>query len=296
MLHVIHANAASILYIHGRVSAEGQVLAEGQGTPYDQMLINDSGSTGLTMFKALVESQGHTIVQFRDNLVTLNSSFLNNYDVVIFGLHQKMWSSTEKAALDTWLNAGGGMFIYSDSASGGRFNIVGAQNPVGRDVTNNLIQQYGMRVTVDQANGVPNESISNSASIASIRGLVLQGEGVSPIAVPADNSMVEILSPFTFSRVRFDGDNPFNNPTYAALALRPVGDGHIIVMFDRQPMWNNGPGSDIERRDNQAILRELMNFLAERPTAPPPPPPSPPTGVGDTSSFPPVINLLLDES
>lgn len=131
------AQSASIAYIHGRVSDDGEVLDEGVGSPYDQMLLTDSGDTGLSQFKQLVESQGHSIAQFRDKGLSLDASFLDQYDVVIFGLHQEIWSSAEKSALDGWLQAGGGMLIYSDSASGGRFSIVGAQNPVGQTVTNN---------------------------------------------------------------------------------------------------------------------------------------------------------------
>lgn len=279
--------AGSIAYIHGRVAANGDVLAEGQGNPYDQMLITDSGNTGLSKFKTLVESQGHTIVQFRDTLVNLNAAFLNSYDLVIFGLHQKIWSSTEKAALGNWLDAGGGMFIYSDSASGGRFSIVGPQNPVGQTVTNNLIAQYDMQVTVDQADGVPRENATNSTSIASIRGLTIEGEGVSPIAVAPSNTTVEILIPYT-RKVNKRQGLTITNPNFASLVLRPVGQGHIVVMFDRQPMWNNGPGSDIEEEDNTVILREVVNFLAERQV------PLPPSG--DTKTLAPVIDLLLDES
>lgn len=295
MVNIISAQAASIAYIHGRVSQDGTILNEGQGTPYDQMLLNDSGNTGLSQFKTMVEGQGHSIAQFRDRNVNLNTTFLNNYDVVIFGLHQKIWSSDEKAALDIWLQAGGGMFIYSDSASGGRFNIVGAQNPVGQNVTNNLIAQYGMQVTVDQADGVPREVANNSASITDIRGLTLEGEGVSPVAISPSNSTVEVL--ISYSRnVNKRQNLTINNPVFAALALRPVGQGHIVVMFDRQPMWNNGPGSDINEQDNRSILREMINFLALRSvTQPPALPPSRPRE-GDAKSVPAILPLLLDDS
>jgi hypothetical protein len=259
------AQSASIAYIHGRVTEDGEVLDEGVGSPYDQMLLTDSGNTGLSQFKQLLESQGHLITQFRDKGLSLNASFLGQFDLVIFGLHQEIWSSSEKSALDTWLQAGGGMLIYSDSASGGRFSIVGAQNPVGQTVTNNLIAPYGMQVTVDQADGTTSSQAFRSTSIVGIRDLILEGEGVSPVAISPNNSLVEILIPYT-RNVNRRQNLTINNPNFAALALRPVGDGHIAVMFDRQPMWNNGPGSDINERDNLDILREAINFLAKRPT------------------------------
>jgi len=259
--------AANVAYIYGDVAANGDVPS-GAAEPYDQMLLDDSGRTGLTQFKALVESQGHTISQFYDQQTNLNSAFLADKDVVIFGLHQKIWSRDEKAALNTWLQAGGGMFIYSDSASGGRFNLVGAQNPVGQNVTNNLIAAYGMQVTVDQADGTTGHTATSNASIIALRDRTLEGEGVSPVAISPSNNQVEILIPYD-RRVRQRQGLTITNPEFAALALRPVGQGHVAVMFDRQPMWNSGPGSDIGMRDNEFILRTMVNFLAQRPSAPP---------------------------
>lgn len=283
-LDASHSMAASIAYIHGDVSADGTApssAAEPPAGPYDQMLLDDSGSTGLSIFMSLVESQGHTIAQYYDADTDLTASFLSSFDVVIFGLHQKLWSSSEKAILDDWLQAGGGVLIYSDSASGGCFCEVGAQNPVGQTVTNNIIAQYGMQVTVDQANGV-RQAIAGSSSYGFLStGLVLEGEGVSPVAV-GNASNVEILIPFTGS-IPHEQNITIANPTYAALAISAVGQGHISVMFDRQPMWNNGAGSDIEEEDNTEILRRLIDFLAIRPSPPPVEP--------DDNDFTPFFNV-----
>lgn len=298
--------AGSIAYIHGRVADNGVVLAEGVGTPFDQMLIDDSGKTGLTLFASFVRGDGHTITQFRDSSTNLNSTFLNNYDVVIFGLHQKMWSSTEKTALDIWIRAGGGLFIYSDSASGGssRNSAVSAQNATGQSVTNNLISQYGMEVTVDQADGVVTQTVKSNTSISAIDGLSFQGEGVSPIAVAQNNSNVEILISLERNQSPLvkHTDNisiePASERVYAALALRPLDAGNIIVMFDRQPIWNNGAGSDIEKEDNSTILREVVNFLAAPSTTVTPTPIVPPTPSQPRNRsiiIAPVLPILLDD-
>lgn len=285
------AYSATVAYIHGDVAPDGTVPS-GVQMPYDQMLLDDSGNTGLSMFKVLVETQGHTIDQFYDQQTELNSGFLNNKDVLIFGLHQKIWSTAEKAALDVWLNNGGGMFIYSDSASGGFFRIVGAQNPVGQTVTNNLIASYGMQITVDQADGTTDQLASPTASITEIRGRRLEGEGVSPVAISPSNSQAEILIPYTRS-VNRQQNIAIANPVFAALAIRSVGDGHIAVMFDRQPMWNAGPGSDISKQDNEFILQAMINFLAQRPISPPPMPPVPPTS--GQAILAPLLPILLDD-
>lgn len=107
---------------------------------------------------------------------------------------------------------------------------------------------------------------SGNSNTPVVGNLILEGEGVSPVAVDP-NSSVQILIPYktnvvsgnpTTSR---DENITINNPTYAALANAPVGQGNVMVMFDRQPMWNNGPGSDIEERDNSQILLNIMEFL-----------------------------------
>ncbi|MEM7561426.1 MAG: hypothetical protein AAF353_00110 [Pseudomonadota bacterium] len=279
----VTANAANVLYIHGDVAADGTVPS-GSAAPYDQMLLDDTGSTGLSQFRTMVQSQGHSIIQRYDRTTTLTAGLLAGYSVVIFGLHQKSWSGSERSALDSWLRNGGGMLIYSDSASGGRFNIVGAQNTVGQTVTNNLIAPYGLQVTVDQADGVRTMPSSSSHPIVS-GGLTLEGEGVSPIAVDQSDSSANILVPYTRNVNRTENIT-ITNPQWGALVLKPIGAGHISVMFDRQPMWNNGPGSDINEEDNREILRRLINFLAEAPNSEPSPD-------GDGVGVVPSISVLL---
>lgn len=294
------ANGASIAYIHGRVANNGAILDEGVGDPYDQMLITDSGSTGLSRFRTLVENQGHTIQQFRDLGLNFSSAFANQFDVIIFGLHQRIWSATDKQVLDQWLQAGGGMFIYSDSASGGFFREVGAQNPVGQTVTNNLIATYGMQVTVDQADGTTPQTANQNTSISGINGLILEGEGVSPVAISPNDSSIEVLVPYSRDRspeVRHQQNLTIEPRIFASMALKPVGQGHVIAMFDRQPMWNNGPGSSIQRRNNGKILREVINFLAQ-PAGSDPTPLTPSPAIprsGDAINIVPILPLLLGD-
>ena len=283
--------AGDLAYIHGRVADDGTILDEGEGVPYDPMLLDDAGNRGLSEFKAMVEADNHSITAYRDKDTLLTPAFLNGLDVVIFGLHQKIWSASEKAALDSWLNAGGGMLIYSDSASGGDFRVVGAHNPVGQTVTNNLIGQYGMQVTVDQADGTTAQTATANASIPGVAAKLLEGEGVSPVAIPPNSTNVEILIPYDRAVNKRQGLS-ISNPVFASLAMRGVGNGHIVVMFDRQPMWNNGPGSDIDKRDNRAILQSVINFLASPAVTVPPGPPRPPQ---DPKSAMPGIILLLND-
>ena len=294
--------AGRIAYIYGDIAADG-TIPSGSAEPYDQMLITDTGNTGLSQFRTLVESQGHSINQFYDQTTSLTTAFLSNFDAIIFGLHQKLWSNSEKNNLDIWLRNGGGMLIYSDSASGGLFSIVGGQNDVGQRVTNNLIAQYGMQVTVDQANGVKAYRASSSPTNTLMSGRpILEGGGVSPVATSVGDG-IEILIPYqNSSENRVSGNADINhlqnvtisNPNFAALALRPLGNGNIMVMFDRQPMWNNGPGSDINERDNREILRRIMNFLAQSATSPTTPPTPPSNNSNNDATINGALLLLTD--
>ncbi|MEM9160184.1 MAG: hypothetical protein AAGB46_14160, partial [Verrucomicrobiota bacterium] len=259
-----------IAYIHGDVSEAGTVPS-GNAEPYDQMLLTDSGNTGLSQFRELVEGEGYSIEQLYDQTITLDTNLLADFDVVIFGLHQKIWTSQEKNVLDQWIRSGGGVLIYSDSASGGKFNVVGAQNTVGQSVTNNLIGRYGMEVTVDQANGVRAYRAGPGASHVIVADRpVIEGEGVSPVAVDPKGPAIRLIPyennpDYTVSgnaNIPHQQNLTIPNPEFAALALAKVESGNVIAMFDRQPMWNNGPGSDIEKRDNQVILSRIIRYLA----------------------------------
>ncbi|MGF1452054.1 MAG: DUF4350 domain-containing protein [Opitutales bacterium] len=257
-----------VAYIHGDVGADGSVPSGGD--PFHQMLLTDTGPRGASQFRDLIEAQGYSIEQLYDQATTLDAAFLSDFDVIVFSLHQKIWSEAETAALDTWLREGGGILVYSDSASGGNFSQVGIDNPVGQNVFNNLVSDYGLEVTVDQGGGtrayVPDASASHPILLGQPE---LEGEGVSVVAVDPDSD-AEVLIPFAPEN-RISGNGDFvpsddgisiSNPLWAALALAPVGEGNVVALFDRQPVWNSGIGSNINQRDNREILRRIVRFLA----------------------------------
>jgi hypothetical protein len=258
-----------VAYIHGDVAGDG-TIPSGAAAPYDQMLLADTGNKGCSQFKAMIEAEGYTITQFYDQTNTLNAAFLEKYDAIVFGLHQKIWSAGEKAALDSWIRKGGGILMYSDSAAGGHYGTVGISNPTGQNAVNNILTQYGMEVTVDQGGGTrayipdalsPNPVIWDQP--------VFEGEGVSPIAVDP-TSDAQVLIPLKDSHKVSGssmtspgmGGSTISNPEWAVIALTQVGQSNVIAIFDRQPMWNNGPGSDINEEDNKEVLRRIIRFLA----------------------------------
>ncbi len=91
------------------------------------------------------------------------------------------------------------------------------------------------------------------------------------------NSCAQILIPFnTANQVSCTNLNidpqgvTITTPQWASFALQTVGNGHVLVLFDRQPMWNSGPGSDITKRDNTEVLRRTVRFMVGDLTVAPP--------------------------
>ncbi|MEN8842578.1 MAG: malectin [Lentimonas sp.] len=265
----LHA-AKQVAYIHGDVSAAG-VIPSGSAAAYDPMLIDDTGSTGLSDFKAMIEAQGYTITQHYDQTVTLDSVFLNQFDVVLFGLHQKIWPQVEQDALDVWIQTGGGILMYSDSAAGGLYSSVGINNQTGQTAVNSILSNYGMEVAVDQGGGVRSYRASSGVSNPIVSDqLIFEGEGVSPVAIDP-TGIAEVLIPLSSANLVVENKSlsintvgiTIANPDWAVMGHAQVGLGHVIAIFDRQPMWNDGPGSDIKKRDNEEILRRIVRYLAK---------------------------------
>lgn len=261
--------AQSVAYLHGDVASDGTVPS-GAAAPFHQMLLSDEGKRGLSRLKSIVEREGFVISQHYDREVTLDAAFLSRFEVLIFGLHQKKWSDTERKALHEWLQSGGGLLIYSDSAAGGFHREVGLKNPVGQTSVNLILTRYGMQTAVDQAGGTrAYRSPAKAAHPITRGGLILEGEGVSPIAIDPEGPARALINFDEKHRVsnkalRVDPVGvTIANPVWAALAHVEVGKGNIIALFDRQPLWNNGEGSDITRRDNQEIMRRIVVFLAD---------------------------------
>jgi hypothetical protein len=135
---------------------------------------------------------------------------------------------------------------------------------------NHLLSAYDMKVSVDIGQGTRSYKADPEIDHPVVRdGVVLEGEGVSPVAVArggearvliplGEQAMVQKKKPLKFD----DRNIEMKDFERAALAEQKVGEGSILVLFDRQPLWNSGPGSSIQRKDNLEILRRIIRYLA----------------------------------
>lgn len=139
LLVPLAAGAKEVAYVYGHISAAGVVDGN---PPFHQMLLTDTGDRGCSEFKAVVEGEGYSISSYRDTSITLDAAFLEPLNVIVFSLHQKVWTAPEKAALDAWIRDGGGILMYSDSAAGGSWQQVGIQNQRGQTAVNSILTAY----------------------------------------------------------------------------------------------------------------------------------------------------------
>jgi hypothetical protein len=261
-------------YIYGSISANGMIPAPA-GQEYEQMRLTDTGNTGCSQYRTEIEQLGYSITEVYDRTTTFDLAFLNQYNVIIFGNHQKVMTTAEQEAIATWVSNGGGLLAYSDSAFGGKYDVVGISNTVGQKAVNSIISQFGIQVLTDQGNGTCAMKGADSDTHPIIytggTSLVIEGEGESPVCVDR-NAGVKILIPFTteakvgssgtVSTNNVGGGMTITNPLYAALALKEHGKGRVIAQFDRQMLWNNGPGSSITQKDNREIQKRIFLYLA----------------------------------
>ncbi|MFO7774566.1 MAG: hypothetical protein R6W89_02090, partial [Candidatus Hydrogenedentota bacterium] len=71
----VNVEASDIAYIHGDVAADGSVPS-GDDDPFHQMLLDDTGSEGVSVFRDIVQNEGYEISQVYDQETTLEPEFL----------------------------------------------------------------------------------------------------------------------------------------------------------------------------------------------------------------------------
>lgn len=298
---VAHADTTKkVLYLYGSVSANGTIPAPA-GQEFHPMRLNDTGNLGMSGFKAAIES-GALIkasgVNFRiseayDAATTLNTALLSQYDVLILGSNNKMFSHAERDAVGDWVKAGGGLIAWSDSAFGGNWQQVGVGNPVGRNSNNTLTTQFGMFFMRD--NGAGNYAIKQYEvdhylnNYNKNAGVIFRGEGVSVIRVSGEATLLAKLQNGGLNgqiRLHQDDSNdpnigPLNPNTDAALAIAQIEKGRVIGTFDRNTFWNAGEGTRLSHVDNEPYAQRLILWVSG--VTDPIPEPASLTGLGPLS-------------
>jgi hypothetical protein len=262
-----------VLYIYGDVSEDGQVPSGGKA-PFHQMRLNDTGDLGMSQFKEAIEAVGIRLEEAYDADVELTDSFLASYQAIILGSNQRRFTAAEAASVKKWVEAGGGVIAWSDSAFGGHFGTVGIANTLGRDSDNDLIQQFGMFMLTDNGGGnylISEYTEPHYLNDNQMKGaLGFRGEGVSPIRVSSPARMLAPLQEGGLGgKLKVNAiDEPFNAQTDAALAIAEIGKGRVVATFDRNTFWNAGAGTRLSQANNREFAQRLVLWAAQREETP----------------------------
>ncbi|MDF7799183.1 hypothetical protein P4C99_06885 [Pontiellaceae bacterium B1224] len=256
-----------VLYIYGDVSADGDIPS-GEKEPFQQMRLNDSGKYGMSEFKEAIEEVGFDIAEKYDAEIELNDSFLNQYRVIMLASNQRMFCPAEVAAIHKWVEQGGGLIAWSDSAFGGHYRKVGIGNTQGRDSNNLITEKYGMYFLTD--NGGGNYLISQYDEDHYLNdnnrnaGIRYRGEGVSCVRVSSPARVLARLQEgglggkMEVNKV----DGIYQPENDAALAVAESGKGRVVGTFDRNCFWNAGDGSRLSHCDNREFTQRMVVWAA----------------------------------
>jgi hypothetical protein len=235
---------------------------------------------GLSGFRAALEERGFTVRQEIDSAVTLNASTLAEVDVLILGSNNRRFAPAEANAVKAWVEAGGGLVAWSDSAFGGDWRQVGVGNPTGARSNNDLTEQFGMIFLRDNGKDYSGPATKNGrAGITrwlrphfinnhqtngmAEDGLVIYGEGVSFVRIDPASGAEMLARPQNHgTNTVQSADAPFNPATDAAVAVNQVGAGRVVGVFDRNLFWNDGEGTDLFEVDNRRFAQRIVEWAA----------------------------------
>ncbi|MGF1449561.1 MAG: hypothetical protein ACFB20_09105 [Opitutales bacterium] len=256
-----------ILYLYGDVAADGSTPS-GEQKPFHQMRLNDSGARGMSQFREAIEAAGFQVDEAYDAEVVIDAALLEPLSVLVLASNQRRFGKAEAVALHKWVEGGGGVIAWSDSAFGGHFRQVGLGNTVGRDSDNDLMTQFGMYFMTDNGGGnyliveyAEDHFLNGNDKTGGVR---FRGEGVSPVRVSAP---ARLLAPMQHGGLggglRLNKVDGKLDPTRdAALAIAEVGEGRVVGVFDRNLFWNAGEGTRLSHSDNREFTQRLMLWTA----------------------------------
>ncbi|MBC6608743.1 hypothetical protein H8B13_18085, partial [Hymenobacter sp. BT188] len=241
---------AKVLYLYGSIPP-GEV----------DMKLADTGSTGMSQFDQALKEVGMITSEALDASITLDATTLNQYKVVILGSNNRRFTAAEKAAVATWVEAGGGLVAWSDAAFG--WQSGGINSTAGSLSDNDLTQQFGMQFLRD--NGVSTFSLTQWAIDHYINnfnkdtGLTIKAEGASPIRTSAPATILAYMPSCCSKLNSLDGAV---TPADAAIASAKVGQGRVLGYFDRNAFWNAGAGTQLSQVDNKLFAQRLVQWAS----------------------------------
>ncbi|MEM6885933.1 MAG: discoidin domain-containing protein [Verrucomicrobiota bacterium] len=235
----------------------------------------NNGNHGWGEFASALEAEGFEIEQMSEDPVSggvptpvpLDTMNLSQYSVIVFGSNNAEYTTAQVDALVSYIQNGGGALFISDANFGQNWGDAPESDT-------RFLTRFGLTMNQDlgtysiRRNNefvAPNHPILNGVD-------TFDGEGVSPITVSSSVSGVTstILTQArnTVRRNTGASQGPSEAVTSsdASLVIATFGTGRIAGHFDRNTFFNlNGAGTNINRFENEAYARNLINWLAGNP-------------------------------
>ena len=243
-----------------------------------------AGSSGSTDGAPVTFDTGFqtaTFADLNDNNGTIQARTLSDFDVVVFGSNNAVYSSGQIDAVDDYIRGGGGAVFISDAN-------FGSVRGDAQQSDQQFLDRFGIFVNQDRgtyqvnrddgADGFEEFRDPDNPLLAGVD--TFDGEGVSPFTLPADPSSlpadvsVQIVGGVPSNQDVRDPENGDRDATEldASLLFAEVGDGRIVGHFDRNTFFNlNGAGSDIQRFDNSQLALNIFQVAATPSTSIPEP-------------------------
>ena len=238
----------------------------------------DAGSTGPTEGAPVAFDSSFVTSTFADlnanNGVTQTRS-LSDFDAVVFGSNNAVYTQDQIDAVSDYLRDGGGALFISDAN-------FGSERGDAQRSDQQFLDPFGIQVNEDRgtyqvnrgdgAAGFEEFRDPDSPLLAGVD--TFDGEGVSPFTFPANLSdlpsdvTAQIVAGVPAGQsVREPGNNTRSaTPNDAALFSAEVGFGRIVGHFDRNTFFNlNGAGSDIRNFDNTQLALNIIEYASSAP-------------------------------
>lgn len=279
---VLASDPPSVLFVRGADRSGGFLEAGNDAARTEHLadITNTStsgGNHGWFELAQTLEGAGYALTQIAETAenasgpsaglpVAFNTMDLSQYDAIVFGSNNAVYTGTQVDAIEAYIRGGGGAIFISDANFGG--NWADASNS-----DQQFLDRFGLTVHQDQGTYsiqrgdgeflVPDHPIFDGVDR-------FDGEGVTPFDVSSPNSDVDVTILATAQgNLRLNngtsgdmqGSSRSATATDAALFVAEVGDGRIIGHFDRNTFFNlNGAGTNINNFDNEQFALNLFEF------------------------------------
>ena len=190
---------------------------------------------------------------------------LSQYDVIVFGSNNAVYSNEAIDAVENFIRGGGGALFISDANFGSDW----ADAP---NSDQQFLDRFDLVMNQDRGTYVLRRSDGdfNAPDHPILAGVdAFDGEGVSPIVamnesdvlVPAQNGTRDNSEPFGNNN---QGPNRSVTPLDGVLTVLEPGVGRLAGHFDRNTFFNqNGAGTNINRFDNETYAINLFTWLSD---------------------------------